>query len=243
MTIASWPTAHSAVEDFYGLQLAVPLDLWRAFEVRTGGSQRPHGPRRLQWLATLMLGVSALEAGLENLIISAHGHRMGRTGQASLSRDTRRYLVEDPLQAPNAQKIERLLFSTFGIELGPLPDMARFEARRKLSPNTGSGKGERVPGPTTWTDLKDFLNALVYVRNAAAHGDTAKLARVPEWAEGFLWVRKQDGTWSIQQPHALTGLRTVVAAFNTTAVALDTTLNLFVKGSPLRSADDLVNYS
>jgi hypothetical protein len=231
------------VDDFYKRQLAIPLDLWKAFEVRRPGSQRPQGPRRLQWLATLVLGVSALEAGLENLIVAAHGHRSGKTGQATLARDTRRYLVEDPLQAPNSQKIERILFSSFGIELSALPGLAQFEARRKLSPNTGSGKGDRVAGPTTWQDLKNYLDALVYVRNAAAHGDDAKMTNLPASAEGYLWVKKNDGSWSVQQPHCLTGLRTVVATFNAAAIALETKLGLFAGASPLRSPQSLVTYS
>jgi hypothetical protein len=240
---AQWPTAVSAVEDFYRQQLAIPLDLWRAFEVHTPGSQRPRGPRRLQWLATLVLGVSALEAGLENLLVAAHGHRTGKTGQATLARDTRRFLVEDPLQAPSPRKIERALFSSFGIELGTLPPSARFEARCKLSPNTGSGKGDRVQGPKTWPALKDYLSALAYVRNAAAHGDVVKLTALPSEGEGYLWVRKQDGTWSVQQPHALTGLRTVVATFNAVADALDASIGMFGAASPIRTPAALVEYS
>lgn len=240
---ARWPTGASAVSDFYRLQLAIPLDLWRAFEVRAPGSQRPQGPRRLQWLATLVLGLSALEAGLENVLVAAHGHRTGKTGQATLARDTRRFLVEDPLQAPSPQKIERELFSSFGLELDTLPVSARFEARRKLSPNTGSGKGDRVPGPTTWPALKEYLGALAYVRNAAAHGDVAKLTALPTQGEGFLWVRKQNGTWSVQQPHALTGLRTVVSTFNAVAHALDASIGMFGATSPIKTPAALIDYS
>jgi hypothetical protein len=231
----------AAVDDFYDAQMAIPLDLWRAFEVRQAGSRRPYGPRRLQWLATLVLAVSALEAGLENLMVAAHGQRIGKTGHASLSRDTRKYLVEDPLQAPNAQKIERLVFSSFGVEFGQLPPQAKFEARKKLRPNRGSGRGERVAGPQTWTDLKEYLDALSHIRNAAAHGDVVKFSSLPRTAEGLLWVRKQNGSWSVQQPHALTGLRTVIAAFNTVAAALDTNLKLFGT-SPLRRPGNLVDY-
>lgn len=237
MPMAVWPTPSIVVGEFYTVQMSIPLDLWRAFEITTPGSQRPTGPRRLQWIATQLLAVSALEAGLEDLLIAAHGHRAGRTGHASLARDTRRHLVEDPLQAPSARKIKQLLFSSFGIELASLPVDAQFEARRKVSPNTGDGKGTRVGGPSTWAGLKEYLAALMHIRNGAAHGDVVKLGTLPATAEGLLWVKRSDGRWSVQQPHALTALRTVIATYNTVALALEAKLRMFGPSSPIRNAN------
>jgi hypothetical protein len=61
---------------------------------------------------------------------------------------------------------------------------------------------------------------LNYIRNAAAHGDAAKLRNPPPRREGDLWLRKANGIWSVQQPHALTALRTVMATFNLVATEL-----------------------
>jgi hypothetical protein len=241
MPIGTWPSPSVVVDEFYRLHLAVPLDLWKAFRVTTRGSGRRAGPRRLQWAATLVLAVASLEAGLEDILLAAHGHRAGKIGQ-SLTRDDRRYLVEDPLQVPNARKIKQTLFGAFGIELAALPSIATFTTRRKVSPNRGSGKGDEVPGPTTWSGLAAYLDALMHIRNATAHGDVVKIRTAPRSAEGDLWVMRQDGAWSIQQPHALTGLRTAVATFNAVAAALDAELGLFVGQQPLRRADDVFDY-
>jgi hypothetical protein len=178
---------------------------------------------------------------LEDLLLAAHGRRSNKTGQTLLRAD-RRYLVEGPLQDPNAQKIKQVLFGSFGVELDALPRSARFTARKKASPNRGSGRGEEVPGPTTWSALCKYLDALSHVRNATAHGDVIRLRTAPQTAEGLLWVKKQDGGWSIQQPHALTGLRTVVATFNTIASALDGQLGLFGGATPLQTPGAVFDY-
>lgn len=236
-----WPSASSAVAEFYSGHLALPQDLWKAFQVTAAGSQRPKGPRNLQWAASLVLGLASLEAGLEDLFLAAHGARAGLTG-GQLERDERRYLVEAPLQAPNAQKIEQLLFAHFGARLHTISHIGQFTARHKDSPNTGSGRGSQRPSPTTWADLRDYVKALAHIRNATAHGDVVKRRNPPDGAEGHLWLRKQDGGWSVQQPHALTGLRTVVAVFNSVAHALDQQTGFLGQANPLEPADELFFY-
>lgn len=244
MTASVWPVPTDAVSKFYSTQLALPLDLWRAFQVTSPGSRRPAGPRRLQWVATVVLAVSALEAGLEELIVAAHGARAGRTGAATLGRQQRKFLVEDPLQAPSGQKIEQVLFSSFGLELDVLPATAQFEARVKNSPNGGSGRGERAPSPSNWSELKKILDAVIHVRHATAHGDVRKQSNLPPYrnGEGLVWVETAAGAWTVQQPHCLTTLRVVTAVYNAVAAGLDAHVGLFGGHSPLRSPNEVAGY-
>ena len=220
---------------------ACPLALWRYIQPTEKGSKRPRGPRKDLWAATLVLAVASLEAGLEELVLSAHGHRLGTIGNP-LTKKLREALVEGPLMTPTSAKIDHVLISQFGLELGALPSAARFEARHKDWAKGGSSLGTPRWSPRTWSDLKQFLDALMHIRNGTAHGDVVKLRHPPRTAVGYLWLTTESGGWSIQQPHALTGLRTVVAVFNAVADALDQELGLFAAKSSLRSADRLFAY-
>lgn len=236
----SWPDPDSAVDDFYDVHLKAPLALFADLQVKTRGSGRPAGRRRTLWSATCMLAVASLEAGLEELVFSAFGVLTGRAG--ATKREIRRTLVEDPLVTPGPVKIARLLEAHFGVELDRLPKIARFEARRKMVAKGGSGKGDPVAGPRSWADLGRYHEALMHIRNGAAHGDTTKIHNPPSTAEGLLWVIQQGGGWSIQQPHAYTALCTVVSVFNTVAHGLDRRLSLFANPTPLRHPNDVVRY-
>lgn len=122
--------------------------------------------------------------------------------------------------SPKTEKLRRALFTDFGILLDSLPPEAHFRARRKLNPKGGSGRGQEVLGPSDWSGLGKYIDTLSWLRNAAAHGDEAKLVGKPQYCEGDLWLAKADGSWSVQQPHALTALRVVLATFNAVAVEI-----------------------
>jgi len=122
--------------------------------------------------------------------------------------------------APSAQKVERVLFADFGLMLGTLPDTARFTVMKKSWSKGGQGRGTATAGPTEWAQLRHYLDTLAYLRNATAHADVGKLDSCPPHCEGELWVQKEDDSWSVQQPHGLTALRTVLSIYNTTAEAL-----------------------
>lgn len=236
----SWPDPVEAVDHFHDVHMKAPLALFADLQVKTKGSGRPAGRRRTLWSATCMLAVASLEAGLEEFVFSAFGVLTGRSGPTT--RQIRRTLVEDPLITPGPVKIARLLDAHFGVELDRLPKVAQFEARRKLVAKGGSGKGDRIAGPKSWGELGRYLDALLYIRNGAAHGDTTKIHNAPGTSEGLLWVKQQSGGWSIQQPHAYTALSTVVSVFNTVADGLDRKLSLFAKPSPLRRPNEVVRY-
>ena len=245
MTDKRWPNARDAVNQFYRGDLRPVLDLWDYFHIQSGGSGRRSGPRNTQWLSTLVVAYAALEAGLENIVLAAHGHRNSETGQDTLSRGQRKYLVENPLSAPSATKIERILFAHFGIELGILPDVAQFTATVKPKSHEGDGRGSRQPSPSNWADLKGLLQAVSYIRNAFAHGDTLRPQAFPNTGEGSVWVRSKNGeTWTVQQPHALTGIRTIIGVYNAVAHALEEATSFFGNGkTPLQSPDDLISYN
>lgn len=244
MSNGTWPSAKEAVNQFYEIDLKPVLSLWDYFRNRTPGSGRRPGPRKAQWLSTLTVAYAAMESGLENIVVAAHGHRNMETGQDTLTRGQREYLVEIPLSAPSATKIDRILFAHFGIELGELPDVATFTATVKPAAYKGAGKGSKKPGPSNWGDLKGFLQAVSYIRNAFAHGDTLRPKAFPPTGEGCVWVRSQDGkTWTVQQPHVLTGVRTIIGVYNTVAHALDEATGFFGEfTTPLRSPDGLIGY-
>ncbi len=244
MTSWTWPDLEAAPQAFYSQSLAPTQALWSAWRISGSvGSGRPAGPRNWQWSAAIVLAVAALEAGLEELLLAGHARRAGTEGDP-IPRREREHLVESVLQAPNSGKIERALFSAFGIRIGAvaLSATSSFTARRKELAHAGSGRGSVAASPTTWRDLAAWLDAVVFIRHAIAHGDIAKHSSYPQSAEGLLWVRLRNGGWSVQQPHALTALRTVVATYNATAVALEGAF-----GSPrtakLRLADDLFKYT
>lgn len=244
MTQLVWPHLDAAPEGFYEDSLGPARALWLAWRVPSAvGSGRPAGPRGWQWSAMVILAVAALEAGLEELLLAGHARRSSLEG-TTLVRDERRHLVEDLLQAPNGRKIARAMFSSFGVradDVSPWPASSHFTARKKLESSRGSGRGSSTPGPMTWTDLSKWLDTVTFVRNAVAHGDVAKTTNNPAAGEGVLWVRLQNGRWSLQQPHALTSLRVVVATYNHVATALHGQF-----GSPsltsLRRPDDVFGY-
>lgn len=221
-----WPVFANVANGFATGPFARPRTLFDEFAVRQTGSGRPAGPRDLLWQTVVVAGLGALEAGLEEILLGAHAVRLGCQGHAVDPRvnapdaNPAKWLAEDRLIAPGPVKIERILFADFGILLGALPSTARFEVRFKNWSLGGSGKGSRAPGPTNWQTLSAFLETLNYIRNAAAHGDAAKLRNPPPRREGDLWLRKANGIWSVQQPHALTALRTVMATFNLVATEL-----------------------
>lgn len=242
MADGTWPSAREAVNQFYQADLRPALDLWDHFYVRSGGPGRRAGPRQTQWLSTLVVTYAALEAGLENIVVAAHGHRNSKTGHDTLSRKRREHLVENSLSSPTVDKIENTMFAHFGIELGPLPDVAMFTAYTK--PVTNEGEGRPQSSPTDWTSLRDFLRALSYIRNAFAHSDTRRLQSPPEFGKGHLWAGSKTGdTWSFQQPHALTGIRTVISVYNTVAHALDNATGFFCDTLLLRVPDEVIPYN
>ncbi len=226
----TWPVFEDEAHRFYASHLSRPRSLLAEFTASGTGSGRRAGPRDLLWQAVATSTVAALEAGLEDLIFAAHAARLNVEGDPIRSRtnspdaNPRAWLVEARLMAPSVQKLERVLFADFGLMLGSLPTSARFTALTKDEPNRGSGRGNPRPGPTHWTDLRRYLEVLNYIRNATAHADARKLVSPPDACEGKLWVAKSDGTWSVQQPYGLTGIRSALAVYNTVAEALNTTL-------------------
>lgn len=240
----TWPYLMNAPSIFYADSLAPTRALWSAWRVPGAvGSGRPAGPRNWQWSATTVLAIASLEAGLEELLLAAHARRISVEGQTILRKE-RGYLVESALQAPNAGKIERAVFTAFGTRmnsLSPLPPEAHFTARRKDLAHAGSGRGAATPSPTTWLELAKWLDAVVFIRHAIAHGDVARHTSFPSAGEGMLWVKMQNGRWSVQQPHALTSLRVVVAVYNAVASVLASALG--APGTlPLTLPDDVFDY-
>lgn len=240
-----WPNFATEAERFYGDHMSRPRKLFEAFTAKGKGSGRRPGPRTLYWQTVVVSSLAALESGLEDLVYAAHGARQSAGGNVvvkgvnAVDSNPRKWLVEDRLMAPDARKIERLLFADFGLLLDDLPPSAKFKARKKVWSKGGSGRGEEVAGPTTWRDLADYIGTMHYIRNATAHGDAAKLGKCPEKANGLLWLQKEDGDWSVQQPHALSSLRATVAAFNTVADRLAATLGLT---TPKLTNPDTVDY-
>lgn len=243
--MADWPVFADTAVAFYDGPLARPRRLLEEFTAKGAGSGRRAGPRELLWHAVGISSLAALEAGLEDLLLAAHAVRQGSeggsvlTGRNAPDSNVRKWLADDRLMAPSAQKVERILFGDFGVLLAALPPEGQFRPRRKMQAKAGSGRGHEVAGPTTWPELRKYLDALVFIRNAAAHGDAAKLGPPPARleCEGDLWLKKADGNWSVQQPHALTAVRTVLAVHNTVAAALASALG--IPTPPLTSPGDL----
>jgi len=227
-----WPDFGTEAARFYGDHLNRPRKLFEAFTAKGKGSGRRPGPRTLYWQTVVLSSLAALESGLEDLVFAAHGARQAAAGHVitkgvnAVDSNPRKWLVEDRLMAPDARKIERLVFTDFGLLLDGLPLSAQFKSRKKAWSKGGSGRGEEVAGPATWRDLAEYLETMHYIRNAAAHGDAAKLGKCPTKAKGLLWLEKENGDWSVQQPHALSSLRATVSAFNAVAEGLSAKLGL-----------------
>ena len=150
--------------------------------------------------------------------------------QHEIDRITNQLRNQISLSAPNAQKIENTLLSQFGIppDRIEVPGIAHFTARSKQSARGGAGSGNPLPFSGTWQELATHLNTIQYFRNATVHADTRKLETIPgnvsqlsEQSKASLWATTVTDDWSIQMPHAVTALRTVVAVFNTVVYSLD----------------------
>ena len=225
-TATSWPVFADEASRFYSDHLRRPRLLLDEFTATGTGSGRRKGPRDLLWQSVAVSSVAALEAGLEDLVFSAHAARLGYEGQ-SITRgvntphsNPRSWLVESRLMAPGASKVEQVLFADFGVMLGSLPATASFTAMIKVSSNAGDGSGQPKGGPKEWKELRQYLETLTYIRNATAHADAGKLGACPPHCEGALWLQRADGSWSLQQPHGLTALRAVLAIYNTVVEGL-----------------------
>ncbi len=235
---AIWPDPRVVAESFFDGPFDVAHRLYKEFKAPTHqGSRRPIGSRRMYWASTVVLAVASLEAGLEDLFFGAHGVRLSMTGTLD-QRSMRSWLVERPLQAPGPAKIEQLLLSSFGVELDLLPASARFTVRRKPVANAGTGQDQT--GPMNWASLSQYFDAVVHVRHATAHGDTRRMTNLPSNGKGDVWVPLAGGGWSVQQPHAVTGLRTVVAVFNTVAEALNASVGFDPSHLQLRRPDEVL---
>lgn len=226
----TWPRLSDVSEKFAHEHLSRPLRLFRHVATRQVGSGRPSGPREVYWTTTTALCVAALEGGLEDLLFAAHGYRMGAEGVAiaagvnALDQNPRKWLVADRLMAPSPVKVERILFSDFGLLIDNLPTAANFTMLKKHVARGGAGRGSRVAGPSTWPELRDLWEALVHIRNATAHGDVEKYAKPPTKSSGLVWVELESGRWSVQMPHALTAMRATLAVFNCVAINLASVL-------------------
>ncbi len=233
MNTRRWPVFEDEAHSFYRSHLSRPRSLVTEFTARGSGSGRRAGPRDLLWQSVAASSIAALEAGLEDLMFAAHAARLGvegsvvRSGSNSPDGNPRAWLVESRLMAPSAQKLDRALFADFGILLGAIPTSAHFTVLVKNSSSEGSGRGASKAGPTSWADLRRYLDALAYIRNATAHADAKKLSNPPSSCAGELWLTKANKTWSVQQPHGVTGVRAALAIYNTVAHALNSRL-----GSP-----------
>ena len=225
-----WPTFATEASRFYSDHLLRPRRLLREFTATGTGSGRRRGPRDLLWQSVTASTVAALEAGLEDLIFAAHAARLGCEGDAIIAgkntphKNPRGWLAESRLMAPNALKVERVLFADFGLMLNGLPPSATFTLMTKQSSSGGDGRGAPQRGPQTWKELGHFLDTCAYLCNATAHADVGKFGRLPPHCEGSLWLKKNDGSWSVQQPHGLTALRAALAVYNTIAEAISAKL-------------------
>ena len=242
----NWPTFKFESGRFYEDHLRRPRRLLAEFTATGRGSGRRSGPRDLLWQSVAAFAVAAIEAGLEDLIFSAHAARLGCEGTPIIfggstpHGNPRSWLVETRLMAPGALKVERVLFADFGLMLDVLPPTARFTMMTKASPKAGAGRGVPKQSPTTWAELRDCLDTLAYIRNATAHADAGKLGARPAHCEGDLWLTKNDGSWSIQQPHGLTALRSVHAIYNCIAEGIASKLNL--PGELSLTRPDVIDY-
>ena len=230
-----WHTPAEAVNHYYDSSLGSAARFLQVIISDRGSrsSGRPPGEPQAEWRAVLVLAMAALEAGLVEIALAAHHDRILRSS-ASVENDTQvshqlartrgRLIDSLPLSVPSAQKIENFLLTQFGLLPSQIviPEEARFTARTKRDSWRGAGSGGRVRFSGDWQELGARMDAIQYLRNAIAHGDSRKLDTMPQWAEQLsgevkssIWARKKDDTWTLQMPHAVTAVRTTVAVFNT----------------------------
>lgn len=226
---------------------------------RSRGSGRPPGEPQAEWRSVLVLALAALEAGLADIGLAAHHHRIvSRTqvsgGQAAtegeLAKVRGRVLGSMPLSAPNAQKVENFLLTHFGVLPSQIviPKEAEFTTLRKPVALGGAGQGTPAKFVGDWSELAARLDAIQYFRNAVVHADSRRLGAIPQNAarmgEGVtssIWARQKDNTWSIQMPHAITAVRTTVAVFNTVASVVLSSVSYGASTAPfLKPPDELV---
>ncbi len=258
-----WPTPADAASRFYesNLKSAVGLLTAIAADRSSRGSGRPPGQPQAEWRAVLVLALAALEAGLVDVGLATHYHRIKRRSPIigndtetteELARARGRLLSSLPLSAPNAQKIENLMLAQFGVLTSQIaiPEVARFTARRKPSARGGAGRGTSTPFSGDWSELAARLDAIQHFRNAIVHADSRKLTTIPtaasglpEHVQGSIWANQTDGTWSLQMPHAVTAVRTTVAVFNTVAFVLYSVAGMGESSqSVLMPPDDVVPF-
>ena len=257
-----WPTPAAAAKQFYesNLKSAVGLLISIAADRRSRGRGRPPGEPQAEWRAVLVLALAALEAGLVDTGLATHHHRIVKLAKPprlsdsdnEMARARGRLLTSLPLSTPNAQKIENFLLSQFGVLPSRIivPEVAHFTTLRKLKARKGAGSG--IPGRFAgeWPELAARLDVIQYFRNAIAHADSRKLHTIPRVASslsdkiiGTMWARTEEATWSLQMPHAVTAVRTIVSVFNTVTFTLCSVAHLKTANQPiLRPPDEIVPF-
>ena len=259
--MGTWPTPADAAQQYYEANLKSAVRLLKSIvrDRRSRGSGRPPGAPQAEWRAVVVLAVAALEAGLMDLALAAHHHRITKSvtskagTSAQLTTERRRLVDVLQLSAPNAHKIENFLLSHFGVRPAQIavPAIAHFTTRSKQVALGGAGSGSRVPFNGDWRELSIRLDAIQYFRNAIAHADSRKLTTIPARAlslspreQGSIWARQKNGMWSLQMPHAVTAVRTTVSVFNTVAEVLHSFAHLGRTGMPdLMKPDDVVPFN
>ncbi len=254
-----WPTPSEAARQFYDSNLKSAVGLLASIEAdrRSRGSGRPPGQPQAEWRAVLVLALAALEAGLVDAALAAHHHRIVNrspvgSASADLNRARGRLLDSLPHSSPNAQKIENFVLAHFGVLPSNIvvPSIARFTTRVKSRARGGAGQGIEVAFTGDWRELAARLDAIQHFRNAIVHADARKKGTIPPAASslpdnvtGSLWALQEDGSWSLQMPHAVTAVRTTVAVFNTVASVLDSASGLSgATTAALRCPDDVVPF-
>ncbi|MCY4068071.1 MAG: hypothetical protein OXE79_03025 [Acidimicrobiaceae bacterium] len=158
-----------------------------------------------------------------------------------------------PLSAPNAQKIENFMMAHFGVlrSMITVPDVANFTARCKQKARGGSGSGTTLQFSGGWDELAVRLDAIQYFRNAIVHADSQKLAEIPQSLSALssslrssMWAEKENSSWSLQMPHAVTAVRTAAAVFNTVAFTLYNAVGLDASDmAVLKPPDEVVPFN
>ncbi|MXZ96943.1 MAG: hypothetical protein F4Y99_13575 [Acidimicrobiaceae bacterium] len=256
-----WLTPADAAKQYYdsNLRSAVALLMSIVKDRRSRGSGRPPGEPQAEWRAVLVLALAALEAGLVDVGLAAHHHRIRFRGGAStaatdeeLARARGRLLTSLPLSAPNAQKVENFMLAQFGVLPSQIvvPPQAHFTTRVKAVALGGAGSGSPAEFAGEWQELAARLDAIQYFRNAIVHADSQKLETVPpsaqslsDGAKGSIWALTKAGDWSLQMPHAVTAVRTTVAVFNTVSYTIYSAVGLSSSTSGgLKRPDEVVPF-